>query len=118
MQSLLCFLTITIERDGWDAKDFVIQLDQSLSRSPMRYMECPCVIPKGVYIFNGKILSGAQLLLLQGFSKDVQCSMGLPDCTDAMQKDVAGNGFSLTVASAAVLALVKAWMLDPALPIQ
>ena len=90
---------------------YIFQVDQNVDRMPSGDGVIPCITPRGSYWSTkaGRLLSGAELLALQGLSPVEKHDHGLASVSPSLLQDLAGNAFSLPVVSAAIIGVLAAW---------
>ena len=88
-----------------------MQVDQPCHRVPVGIGECPCVTPGGRYWLSnaGMFISQYDKLALQGVTHELQQELGLSTLDPRLVGDLAGNGFSMTVANAVLLSALAVW---------
>lgn len=84
----------------------VIQVDQSVERSPFALEQCPCIKPGGRYWHSTRkrLLSDSELARLQGLGFAELRLLG----NTTLLKNMVGNSFTAPVVSSLILGIVAA----------
>jgi len=111
--SLACWHVLCASRNiDFAHARVVMQVDQSLDRMPMSPLKgepfLPCATSHGSYWYPPlqRCLSSTELLSLQGLSPQEQERLGLHLVPSAMRRNLAGNAFSVPVATAVCIAAI------------
>lgn len=91
------------------SEEYVVQIDQCVTRRTYRHGQCPCITPQGLFVYKQRQLGGRELLQVQGLSVEAQIEehFNRPQFSRSrFAQSLAGNSFSFTVISAALYSLL------------